>query len=785
MYPNPPDHEHSTAQTSNEIQLAYRKSANAILSDVGTPTKTDPKAGVEKGIVICGGGPSYFVQAWVTIRTLRFLGCQLPVELWHLGESEMTPTMRSMVQSFDVCCRDAIALAATSGMQRLEGWAIKPFSILHSQFGQVLYLDSDCVPARDPSDLFDDPSFQRYGSLFWTDRYRGSGSPHPTVRSAAWPAMNVPFRDEAECESGQMLIDRERMRLELSLTLHFNQHAEYYYQFLYGDKDTFRLAWHRLGRHFNTVAYGPSSPVGFRVLYHFDPDGTLVFQHRARSKWSLENANAILPGFRHRDACETYLKELRLHWPSILDEFANATCPDRHQARQSILRQQTFRCWIGERKPISIRFERDGRIDADHPLIPSHWQIAEQPDGSFNLSLMGDRAAPLSLQWQSNRWVGRRMAGTRPPIELIPAASIDLAPLMDHSGGSFQAFESNAAYDDPTTQIAGFDPVVAYDSAPRLQTDDARIESPIAYFEMPLRADFQISPSPYLADPHVRQRVSVNVTAYDGPTLEPSAQNTLESIYEQAPTHLTNARVQDKKGQAEIKVHGLPRCCTNLITVLLRNQYHANVYSNQLGWKHGANLHSQGDRVNGRPLRFLVCVKHPYSWLSSFYRFDVRANGNPSSFREFVMGKCRTYAEQNPIERFNVLNRIWLAIGTSPAFLQVVWSEVLQSNQIGQLRVLESQFGLRRRTKHLRRETRRVGPDEQIRGRPFDASYYTNFEFMRHYDDELLSYVNQHLDRELIARLGYELFDCVAAFKNPTQDSIAETVSASIANGPF
>ena len=50
-----------------------------------------------RGIVICGGGAKYFPCVYVLVRLLRHLGCQLPIEVWHLGAKEMTGAMRGLL----------------------------------------------------------------------------------------------------------------------------------------------------------------------------------------------------------------------------------------------------------------------------------------------------------------------------------------------------------------------------------------------------------------------------------------------------------------------------------------------------------------------------------------------------------------------------------------------------------------------------------------------------------------------------------------------------------------
>ena len=55
---------------------------------------------------------------------------------------------------------------------RLNGWEAKAYAILHCPFEEVLLLDADIVPVRDPSFLFDSDEYQRSGSVLWPDLNR-------------------------------------------------------------------------------------------------------------------------------------------------------------------------------------------------------------------------------------------------------------------------------------------------------------------------------------------------------------------------------------------------------------------------------------------------------------------------------------------------------------------------------------------------------------------------------------------------------------------------------------
>ena len=48
-------------------------------------------------------------------------------------------------------------------------FAAKAFAIIHSSFAEILCLDSDNIPLRDPSTLFAWPSYQQHGNVFWSD----------------------------------------------------------------------------------------------------------------------------------------------------------------------------------------------------------------------------------------------------------------------------------------------------------------------------------------------------------------------------------------------------------------------------------------------------------------------------------------------------------------------------------------------------------------------------------------------------------------------------------------
>src|SRR5687768_13573401 len=194
-----------------------------------------------RGIVMAAGGPRHFTNAWVTLNVLRrVVGCTLPAQLWYLGPDEMSAEMIELLRPLGVECVDAFEVRRRHPVRRLGGWECKPFAIIHSAFREVLWLDADNSPLVDPSCLFAEREYARTGAMFWPD-LTSLPPEHPI-----WEICRVPWRDEPEFESGQIVLDKARCWKALLLTMHLNAWSDFYYQYVWGDKETFHLAWRML-----------------------------------------------------------------------------------------------------------------------------------------------------------------------------------------------------------------------------------------------------------------------------------------------------------------------------------------------------------------------------------------------------------------------------------------------------------------------------------------------------------------------------------------------------------
>lgn len=259
-----------------------------------------------RGIVLCGGGPRYFTNAWVCIHRLRQLKCTLPIELWHLGPSELDDEMQKLVSSLGVKCIDALPVAKRQKIRYLGGWECKPLAILYSSFQEVLYLDADNIAVQNPEYLFESKPYLKTGAMFWADEGREERA------NPVWRACGLKRPDGPEFESGQILVDKQRCWKALRLALWFNENSAFFYQYLRGDKETFHLAFHRMENAYGFIRNSAERRGDY--LRQYDDHGHLIFQHRHGDKWNLFLRQKPQADFLDEAVCIDLVRELRVVW---------------------------------------------------------------------------------------------------------------------------------------------------------------------------------------------------------------------------------------------------------------------------------------------------------------------------------------------------------------------------------------------------------------------------------------------------------------------------------------
>jgi hypothetical protein len=258
----------------------------------------------------------YLPYLWFLIRSLRHHGCTLPVELWH-RPGELSEALAGWLAPHGVRMRNTGPLPwieASSHPRAVHG--VKPYVVMHSAFREVLFLDADNSVFRDPTRLLDSDGFRCSGALFWPDMNRVANS--AVLRSELGLSCGA-----AEFESGQMAIDTIRHWKALELTLHLNERCDFYYEYLYGDKETWRLAFDMAQASY-AVLPGPQRAIDAEsgdAFVHHDFEQRPLFYHRCEAKWVLgdvlRESGHVLP-ICDRAVSRQWLRELREAWNTVL-----------------------------------------------------------------------------------------------------------------------------------------------------------------------------------------------------------------------------------------------------------------------------------------------------------------------------------------------------------------------------------------------------------------------------------------------------------------------------------
>lgn len=375
-----------------------------------------------KGIVICGGGVSYFTCTWVCVNMLRYQGCDLPIELWYLGPQELDEEMEALIRPFGVTCIDALEMIKHYPVKNLISWELKPYAILHSRFEEVLYIDADNMPLRNPDFLFSSEAYLETGSIFWPDRYRGQGEGEPWLRREAWSICQIPFRDESEFETGQLVVDKRKCWDPLVLTMHYNEHSEFYYAFFYGDKDTFHLAWRKLGYPYLLMPYANKSLGNDAAIVQYDFEGEPLFQHRNGDKWSLHYKNTKLAGFRLEEKGFAFLDILRNQWNGQIEKGASTFSLAEQAAFSEIVSTKTYECTIEGIGTWWMELLWDFKVIEPQTMNKS-WAVQSNGKDGAVLTLKFNNIYGHSCRlWPKGKgvWRGRWMTKERQAIEIKP-----------------------------------------------------------------------------------------------------------------------------------------------------------------------------------------------------------------------------------------------------------------------------------------------------------------------------------------------------------------------------
>jgi len=279
-----------------------------------------------QGIVTLAGGRMYGANAYLNCVRLRDMGCELPIEWCYLPGELDDAWQHAITRVPGVTLRELDVTQKGTYTRDAGAWQAKPLAVLESRFTDILFLDADCFPHRDPTFLLEvlhaDP-YDGLGAILWPDRTTWNVD-HPDIPFLQKHfGVEFPIRPDGhtiyQCESGQMVFRMDVARGAIQEALELNRRYEDTYRYLYGDKDTFLVGLLKARVPF---LFCPHRPGSFgRGYLHHDLEGNLLFSHLCQSKWALHGRPFVRPEFfPNIDRAKAILAGLRLQ----LKEFQNA-----------------------------------------------------------------------------------------------------------------------------------------------------------------------------------------------------------------------------------------------------------------------------------------------------------------------------------------------------------------------------------------------------------------------------------------------------------------------------
>lgn len=235
-----------------------------------------------RGIVMSAGDHVAMQRAGVAISLLRSSGCELPVQIYHYADeaAHISPNIIDVLKNLGA---EVIELTGVSRGEDWKAYHIKAIAIQRCSFDEILYLDTDSYPARDPTYLFDSKPFKETGAMLWPDFTRS----HPS--NPVWRLLGIPCRPEYEGESGQLMFNRFMHQEAMHLAEFFALNRDPYYFFMGGDRDSFRVALLALGKKWA----GPRRMVAAAGLSREQAQGHTMLQADHNGEWLFVHANLL------------------------------------------------------------------------------------------------------------------------------------------------------------------------------------------------------------------------------------------------------------------------------------------------------------------------------------------------------------------------------------------------------------------------------------------------------------------------------------------------------------
>jgi hypothetical protein len=412
-----------------------------------------------RGIVTCAGGPRYFTCVWVLIWILRRVHrTSLPIQVWHLGVSEMSEGMRVVLEEEGVEVVNAETVLARHPARVSAGWPLKPYAIAHSRFQEVLYLDADTVPLSDPSVVFQWELYRRTGLLLWPDVL------DLRAENPIWEKLGLEPRDCVSVESGELVVDKARAWSVLDIAVLLNEHWEELYSLVHGDKDTFLLSCRLLRYQEGMISCRPFN-LGDDLVQR-DPEGEPFLHHRTCSKWSLSGRNRPVAAAALDEPCALALADLRRRWTGAVFH-APPRSPAARAAEAALIETRRFHYLTSVVTGRTLELLSGGRVGEGRAECEQHWAVVERD--TLVLQFFSDVQLNVELiRLDDGSWRGGSVIPPPFDARLVSEAGARSWPHDRAQRVMRSAADGIAALLDPALFAAGYDEGAARDLAAAL-----------------------------------------------------------------------------------------------------------------------------------------------------------------------------------------------------------------------------------------------------------------------------------------------------------------------------
>ena len=232
------------------------------------------------------------------------LGCSLPIELWQIGHEISIKASKAIMkfrEKHDIRFKNVKYIA--DNPDHWKGWQIKAFALKHSDFDEVIVCDCDILFGINPEVIFRDENYIKTGTFFFRDyEYNSPGSVKDIANRSQFIQKLMPqksqhfpkewdfiydgyyqhFRHKWDyMEAGVLYINKAKHGKVVDTIFELNSKWPETYKYIYGDKETFWLAFvmHNLPFYMNPRA-GHNYDVNDNMIKCVDRTGVLTHFYR-------------------------------------------------------------------------------------------------------------------------------------------------------------------------------------------------------------------------------------------------------------------------------------------------------------------------------------------------------------------------------------------------------------------------------------------------------------------------------------------------------------------------